>query len=309
MSWVFLGRRSVLKIKKPLKTPFLDFSTVERREANCREEVRLNRRLAGEVYRDVVPIVRRASGELALGGRGTTVDWVVRMKRLPAGAMLDAALRSGRASRTRIEALGDRLVAFYRGAERPEIDRDLPWRVMAREMDENRRILGDPRLDADVPARIKVLADLDALLARSRGVLAERVDRGEIVDGHGDLRPEHVWLFNPPLVIDCLEFNPSLRLVDPFDETTFLGLECARLGAPWVDGVLRARMTAGLGRVPSPELLRLYRAFRATLRARLALAHLLEPSPRTPQKWEPAARAYLALAEAALRGDYPPAGR
>ena len=98
--------------------------------------------------------------------------------------------------------------------------------------------------------------------------------RRRIVDGHGDLRPEHIWLDHQVRIIDCLEFNPRLRAVDPFDEIAFLDLECERLGAAWAGRYIRARVERGLREDLPLELYHFYRSYRATLRARLAIAHL-----------------------------------
>jgi aminoglycoside phosphotransferase family enzyme len=87
-------------------------------------------------------------------------------------------------------------------------------------------------------------------------------------------------------------------MVDPFDEVAFLCLECQRLGVPWAGEYLRRRIMHALHDGYSEELFIFYRCHRATLRARLAIAHLLEPHPRTPEKWEPLARTYLELATA-----------
>ncbi len=96
ISWVFLAGDLVYKVKKPVHFDFLDFSTVERREQACRDEVRLNRRLAPDVYLDVVPITETPGGGLRFGGKGTPRDWGVRMRRLPDDCMLDALLHCGR---------------------------------------------------------------------------------------------------------------------------------------------------------------------------------------------------------------------
>lgn len=112
------------------------------------------------------------------------------------------------------------------------------------------------------------------------------------------MRPEHIWLGNPLRIIDCLEFNDSLRANDPFDELAFLTLECERLGGAWVARYLRRRLTRALPHPPSAELFTFYRCHRATLRARLAVAHLFEKDVRTPEKWPAQARAYLRLVAA-----------
>jgi aminoglycoside phosphotransferase family enzyme len=130
------------------------------------------------------------------------------------------------------------------------------------------------------------------------GLLAERVRRRWIVDGHGDLRPEHIYLGDPVRIIDCLEFNARLRMVDPFDEIAFLCLECERLGAAWAGEYLRRRIARMLHDGHCDELFIFYRCYRAMLRARLSIAHLLEPNPRTPDKWTPLAHSYLRLAAA-----------
>ncbi len=102
---------------------------------------------------------------------------------------------------------------------------------------------------------------------------------------------------DPIRIIDCLEFSPGLRANDPLDEIAFLDLECERLGAPEAGRRIRAKVLRALNEPNAEVLYRFYRCHRAMLRARLAIAHLLEPSPRTPEKWPRLARAYLGLAK------------
>jgi aminoglycoside phosphotransferase family enzyme len=91
ISWVFLTDRHAYKLKKPVRYDFLDFSTAERRYRACQDEIRLNRRLAPDVYDDVLPVTRDSRGLLELDGQGQEVDWVVKMRRLPARSALDVA--------------------------------------------------------------------------------------------------------------------------------------------------------------------------------------------------------------------------
>ena len=138
-------------------------------------------------------------------------------------------------------------------------------------------------------------------LAQRRELLVGRVLGRRIVDGHGDLRPEHIWLGDPVRIIDCLEFNDRLRAGDPLDEIAFLSLECERLGAAWAGEWVRRRVMRGLYEDVPEALFWFYRCHRATLRARLAIAHLLEPNPRTPEKWPQLARSYLEIAASDAR--------
>jgi aminoglycoside phosphotransferase family enzyme len=299
MSWVFLAGDRAYKLKKPVKYPFLDFSTLAAREADSREEVRLNARLAPDVYLGVVPLTTGADGMLAVDGKGETVDWLVMMRRLPEGRMLDTAIAHGRATQDQIGRVADVLAHFYRSLDPVDVSPADYVGQFAREQAKNRALLEDKRFDLPRAGVAAVLGKVEAVLADEPELLMQRARERRIVDGHGDLRPEHVCLNDPPVIIDCLEFNRAFRLVDPFDELAFLGLECELLGAPWIGGILIDRCAQALSDRPSERLVAFYTAYRACLRARLSLAHLLEPNPRTPEKWLPHAKAYLAIAERA----------
>jgi len=297
MSEVFLADDRVYKLKKPVRFPYLDFSTLARRELACRAELQLNRRLAADTYRGVVSLVYSARG-LTIGGEGKVVDWLVVMKRLDEEQMLDRLIVKGSLHRWQLDRLAATLVAFYRRAETalilPAVYAAEVWRSLAY----NRHILLDPRFHLPSGTVRRIDAVQRRFLAQRRELLAERVRSRRVVDGHGDLRPEHIWIGDPVRIIDCLEFNARLRMVDPFDEIAFLCVECERLGAPWAGEYLRRRIMHALRDGHSEELFVFYRCHRATLRARLAIAHLLEPDPRTPEKWPPLALTYLRIAYA-----------
>lgn len=298
MSWVFLAGPRVLKLKKPVRTEALDFGTLARREAAVRDEIRLNRRLAPDVYLGARALRARPDGTLSVdgGGEGEVVDWLVEMRRLPADATLDARLAACTATPRDVAAVVRLLSGFYRGLPPSGVTAEAHASLLRRQILLTGATLRDPRLDFDGPEVAAALAMLDVSFSEVRPLLDARVEAGRIVEGHGDLRPEHVFLTDPPVVIDCLEFNRALRTVDPFDEIVFLGLECARMGAGWVMQELLSGMSGGLGDRPEPELLAFYWRYRALLRARLALLHLTEPVVRKPRKWRPLALDYVALA-------------
>lgn len=302
MSWVFLAGDTVLKLKKPVKYPFLDFSTIAAREFNCREEIRLNRRLAPDIYLGVVPLTLEPDGELALDGAGEVIDWLVNMRRLPAERMLDRAIEQGTVTRNEVEAVADVLAAFYEEVEPADLKPQEFVAGFVEGLAESETVLTMPQFDLPDATVSMVLKAAQDFITESSGLLVDRVQQGHVVEGHGDLRPEHVCLADPPVIIDCLEFNRRLRLVDPFDELSYLGLECERLGTSWIGTILARRHNDA----PSDRLLAFYTVYRASLRARLALAHLLEPEPRKPEKWVPLARQYLAIAEQASSRMAPP---
>jgi aminoglycoside phosphotransferase family enzyme len=297
MSWVFLAGDKVYKMKKPVHFPYLDFSTLARREAACRAELRLNRRLAPDVYLDVAPLTGTAR-RLAIGGSGPVVDWLVVMRRLDERGTLERAIEERRVEAWQLDRLIATLGRFYRHAAPSLLSPAVHLRDWQQSLSFNRRILLGTGLGLPAGLIRRIDRIQRQFIACHRGMLTRRLHGRHIVDGHGDLRPEHIWLGDPVRVIDCLEFNPRLRAVDPFDEIAFLSLECERLGAAWAGRYIKQRAERSLNDGLSEILYLFYRCHRATLRARLAIAHLLEPAPRTPEKWPRLARLYLRIAAA-----------
>jgi aminoglycoside phosphotransferase family enzyme len=295
MSWVFLAGDRVYKLKKPVRFPYLDFSTLERREAACRAEISLNRRLASDVYIGIAPLTASAD-RLAIGGAGTMTDWLVVMLRLDDRWALDRVLLEKRLATAQLDRLVATLVRFYRRARPVLVSSSSHLSEWSRSLAANRRLLLHPRFGLPPAPIMRIDCIQRRFAAQCRAILAARVDRCRIIDGHGDLRPEHIWLNHEIRIIDCLEFNPRLRAVDPFDEIAFLDLECERLGAARAGRYVRTRVARGLNDDLPEGLYGFYRSYRATLRARLAIAHLSEPKPRTPEKWPRLARAYLDFA-------------
>jgi uncharacterized protein len=303
MSWLFFTPNRVLKLKKPVRFPFLDFSTLAAREFYCREEVRLNSRLAPGVYLGLLALQASGRGltlvpEDRLPAPGTTVEWLVSMRRLPADRGLPHLIAQAQVHASEIDALVAVLAAFYRTAPKGDLTPQEYVARFQREQAMNREVLLRPQFELHGAAH--ALDRLDAALRSHAALLGERATRRQLVDGHGDLRPEHVWLLDPPVAIDCLEFNAALRQVDPFDEIAFLALECELAGAAWIGTRLLSGIAAALDHRPSPRLIDLYTAQLALRRARLAMAHLLDPQPRTPQHWPPLAQRYVDRANAAL---------
>ena len=304
MSWVFLTDEHAYKLKKPVRYEFLDFTTIEARRHDCEEELRLNRRLAPDVYLDVVPLTVQADGRLQLGGGGTIVDWLVKMRRLPADRTLQESIRNGTCTSGEVRRVASVLSHFYKDAKPVEIGLAEYRERFAADIRANQAELSKPehRLPAAAVQRTHA-AQLD-YLERRRDLFDARVRAHRIVEAHGDLRPEHVYLNQEPVITDCLEFNLQFRILDPADELAFLAMECDRLGAPSIGPVLFATYQDVTGDRPPESLIQFYKGVRAGLRAKLALWHLREPVVREPQKWRTLAADYLRLAdECALRLD------
>ena len=243
-SVVFLAGDFAYKVKKPVDLGFLDFTTLERRRHFCHEEVRLNRRLARDVYLGVVPITAReerhpsegAGGSpraLRVGGEGAVVEYAVKMRRLPAHATMLELVRRGRLTHRMTERVAERIARFHDAAGRgPEVSAFGSWRTVARNALENLRQTRSHvgrTVSPEVFERASRLTR-DAL-RRYRPTIEARCLRGVPRDAHGDLHLDHVYFLpdrSPPddlVVIDCIEFNRRFRFADPIADVAFLAMD------------------------------------------------------------------------------------
>ena len=297
MSWVFLTEKFVYKLKKPVRYDFLDFSTLEARQKDCEWEVSLNRRLAGQVYLGTVPLIIQKDGNLHLDGNGRVVDWLVQMRRLPAERMLDAVIRESKVNAEDVRKLSQVLTDFYRFSLCLPISPAEYRRRFEEDIQSNLLELGDNRY-ALPKAQVDRLAAAQRRFLKEQGfVLEQRARDKRIIDAHGDLRPQHICLTAPPVIIDCLEFNREFRILDPVDELAYLAMECERLGATHIGEEILGYYSDAAGDACPIELIRFYKAFRACLRAKIAVWHIADHQVQDHQRWLRLARTYLDLAE------------
>ena len=290
-AWVFLTARHAYKLKKPVRQAKMDYRTLASRERGCREELRLNHRLAPTVYQSVVPLMTRG-GALALGKGERVEDWLIKMRRLPAAGMLDRALGRGGVGSRQLDRIVATLVRFFGQAESNPVRGANYVASLRRQVRDNTRVFR--KYGARLPQRLvdEVAAAQLALIRAAAGVLAARGAR--VVEGHGDLRAEHVHLGAPVSVIDCLEFDRTLRLLDPAEEIALLALEVERLGhAPFADELTRRFFSRSRDPVP-PVVLEFYKSHRAATRAKVAAWHLDDPQFRDKRPWIARTRSLLA---------------
>lgn len=266
ISWVFLAGNRVLKVKRPVRYPFVDHSTVERRRRSCEAEVTLNRRLTEGVYLGVLPIAAGGDG-LVVGGPGPPVEWATLMRRLPGDRMLDRLLRDRARPDDLVDRLAERLIPFHRSAAPCPADVSAydPSPVLIANLDEVRGFAGRPignHQFAVVDRAVRAMVETDADLFRRRAA------EGWVRDGHGDLRPEHVCLEDGRTqVFDCVEFSASLRCADVASDVAFLLMELDCAGAGGIAaGLVDRYRSAGIP-LP-PALLRVYRTHRALVRVK-----------------------------------------
>ena len=261
---VILAGDLAYKFKKPVDLGFLDFRTEAARRRACRREVELNRRLAPDVYLDVIRIE---------GSAGRSLDHGVLMRRMPSRLRLSTLVTEGVDVRADLRALAGQVAAFHatarRGSRISAAGRAAALRRRwTNNLNESQRFCGSV-LPALLHARI---ADLALAYVDGRAdLLAERAAAGLVVDGHGDLTAEDVFcLPDHPRALDCIEFDDRLRYVDVLDDVAFLAMDLEHLGRPDL-GKLFLRAYLAASEAPTVRTLEHhYIAYRAFVRAKVS---------------------------------------
>ncbi len=273
ISWVFLGDRTVIKVKKPVSLDFLDFSTLEQRRRACEQEYVLNQRLSSSVYRDVVPITLESDGTHRVAGSGNVVDYAVRMRRLNDEDRADIRLRNGRLTRDDIRRIAIRLTDFHASASQSEyIDTFGSVDCIRQNVVENfqqARDLSTNFISAEQEREIE--SQQLRFLDRHREVFEKRIEFGRIRDGHGDLRLEHVYLSDNTLnIIDCIEFNQRFRYADVCADLAFLSMDLTHQGRADFSEDLLAAYAQSSSDYDLYALVDFYTSYRAYVRAKIS---------------------------------------
>lgn len=296
MSWVFLTDNFVYKLKKPVRYDFLDFTSLEARRHDCNEEVRLNRRLAHDVYLGIVPLALDKSGRMSVDYDGEIVEWLVKMRRLPEDRLLDVMIKHKTLEHADINDIGHRLAAFYRQCRPVDLEAGQYHQLYIRQVRANLDALADHQYGLSHSLLGQISESLSGFLEHEHGLFTRRSEQGRIVEGHGDLRPEHICLESIPVIFDCLEFNYLFRIIDTIDEISFLAMECDLLGASEVGPLLIGVYADICNDHPPQRLISFYKACRACLRAKLSIWHVLELEQAAWPHWRERTHDYLRLA-------------
>ncbi|HEY3820307.1 MAG TPA: AAA family ATPase [Polyangiaceae bacterium] len=306
ISRVYLLDHDVFKIKRPVDMGFLDFTTLDRREAACRAEVLLNARLAPDVYRGVVPVRRGQGGGLSLDGEGPVVDWAVHMRRLPDERRADTLLERGELDGSAIDAIAVRLARFHETARSDDFVASFGApEAIARNVEEN---FAQTRglLEGCGPEEVaEIVRWQTAFLRGHTALFASRAAEGRVRDGHGDLRLEHVYLEGEqaPTIIDCIEFNDRFRYADVCADVAFLSMDLEAHGRVDLAERLLARYAREANDYDLYALVDFYESYRAFVRAKVAAFLAADPDVRDETRRRAAveARRHVMLALAADR--------
>jgi aminoglycoside phosphotransferase family enzyme/predicted kinase len=301
ISRVLLTGDYAYKIKKPVDLGFLDFTTLARRRHFCEEELRLNRRLAPQLYLAVLPItgdVRRP----AFAGTGPVIEYAVKMREFPQEAQLDRVLRRGGLKAAHVTALARRVADFHDGAAVAAAadtafgGPEEVWRPVLQNFQQIRPYLDNAR-DRGTLDALQVWSE--RTYQRLADVWVERKRDGFIRECHGDMHLGNIaWVDGEPLIFDCIEFSAALRWIDVISETAFVTMDLHDRGRPdlahrFLNDYLQQRGDYG-----GLQVLRFYQVYRALVRAKIACIRLAQPGLAKTGHDEIRARArrYLELA-------------
>jgi aminoglycoside phosphotransferase family enzyme/predicted kinase len=301
ISWVILTGPYAYKIKKPVNLGFLDFSSLEKRHHYCQEELRLNRRLAPDIYLDVI-LIRGSQQAPHFGGSGEVVEYAVKMRQFPQAAQLDRLLQHGRLPASYLDAIAETVARFHLAIERAGDDTrygepDIVWQPVA----ENFRQIREREPPARARSQLDALQDWSQTdFARLKPVFAQRKQDGFVRECHGDLHLRNIaWFEDKPVIFDCIEFNPALRWIDVISDITFLFMDLIDRGQSALAYRLLNQYLTHTGDYAGLAVLPFYFVYRALVRAKVDRIRLsqgdVSSSERTADEAE--FSGYLQLAQ------------
>jgi aminoglycoside phosphotransferase family enzyme/predicted kinase len=295
---VFLAGARAFKVKRAVRFPYLDYSTLAKRKSACEAELRINRSFAPEIYRRVVPITREPDGRLKLDGAGTAVESAVEMRRFDENATLDRQAQAGKIDATLSDALGRAVAALHARASAVEAE---PWIAALVDYIEQNDAAFRKMPDLFPPAEAEVLAKRSrAAHARIRPLLVERGQRGLVRRLHGDLHLGNIVLLGSrPVPFDAIEFSPLIASGDVLYDLAFLLMDLVERGLQPSANIVFNRYLVEAKRTEDFDALAslpFFLSMRAAIRAKVTAARIEHAAPDRTAAIERSARKYFDFA-------------
>lgn len=271
ISLVFVGDTTVYKIKKPVDLGFLNFTTLDRRRSFCREEVRLNRRLAPDTYLGIIPIYKTTTGYSFGRKKGAAcAEYAVRMRRFPEERLLSYLVGRGRLLDGALGDVGTMIGLFHGRARAHRHDPFGSIETVQTNTEENFVQIAPYRGAGLENATYSRLVAYTRDFMESHGRLFDvRKEKGLVREGHGDLHSRHVCLIEPPIVVDCIEFNKRFRIGDVLEDIGFLLMDLEYRGRLDLSAALSDAYFSVVPEAADADLLRFYKVYRAIVRGKI----------------------------------------
>ncbi|WP_287128138.1 bifunctional aminoglycoside phosphotransferase/ATP-binding protein [Candidatus Cyanaurora vandensis] len=285
ISYVFLTGTRAYKVKKPVNFGFLDFSTLAKRQFFCAEELRLNQRLAPDLYEMVLPITE-TDGAYQLDGTGTVVEYALRMREFSQDCLFSNLFVRGEVTLAHMEQLGQQMARFYREAAVNDHIRSFGDPAVARQpIDDNyqqtERYIGVAQTREQFT---QTKAFTDQIFQEQADLLQARVAGDRFRECHGDLHLGNICLLDQPVVFDCIEFNEPFRFIDVLSDIGFLVMDLVARERPDLANRFLNTCLEWTGDWAGLPLLPLYLSYRAYVRAKVTSFLLDDPGIGAEQK-------------------------
>jgi uncharacterized protein len=281
ISWIVLTDQYAFKVKRPVKFSFLDFSTTDKRKHYCLQEVKLNKRLAPDMYLGVIPITKSLTADESKNDEDF-IDYAVQMKRMDNDKEMHKLLEDSKVTKKDMENLARKIAQFHKDTKIVKnafntsgmIDEFTDIRNVLDNDSENQLIFSDQK---DVVLRC--IDKTKNFLNENRSLLNDRIIDGFQRDCHGDLNATNIFLYEDPVIFDCIEFNDEFRFIDVLNEIAFLCVDLdfyqhQENGDFFYRSYLKF---AGMQENEnSRKLFSFYKSYRANIRAKVTLISLKE---------------------------------
>lgn len=274
ISWIILTNRFAYKIKRPVKYSFLDFSSLEKRKFYCDEELRLNQRLEPDMYLDVLPVTKGLA--IVEDKPGTEIiDYALKMKRMDNSKEMDAMLSENMVTEQHIEKLAEKIVRFHKNAKVVKnAFHTLDFHEKFADVQNHTELVSE-KLGEEWKTKIEECVDSSfKYLNTIRNLSNERVISGFHRDCHGDLNARNIFLYDEPVVFDCIEFNPEYRQIDVLNDIAFLCVDLDFFDRNDLSELFYKKYLEYSGLVEGNEtrqLFNYYKSYRANVRAKVTL--------------------------------------
>jgi aminoglycoside phosphotransferase family enzyme len=284
ISFVFLTRNFVYKVKKAVNLGFLDFTTLEKRRFFCEKELELNRRLCGDMYLEVVPI--NISNAIMIKGEGGTVEYAVKMKRMPQEKMMSKLLEENKVDNKLIGRIAKIIAEFHSKAETNRRISEFGSLAIIKtnwkeNFDQTKEFVGKTMHMKNFKLIREIINDF---MRRSKSVFERRIAEGRVRDCHGDIHSGNIFVTDRIYIFDAIEFNERFRYSDIASDIAFLAMDLDFKERTDLSNFFARRYVEYSGDQELTKLLPFYKCYRAYVRGKVTSFKLKDPNISDQEK-------------------------
>ena len=298
ISFIFLAKNLVYKVKKAVDFGFLDFTTLEKRRFFCEKELELNRRLCRDMYLEVVPINK--AGAIRIKGKGETIEYAVKMKRMPQDSMLSRLLEENKVDTQLVDRVAKIIADFHAKAEsNSQTSKYGSLASIGTNWKENFEQTGEYTGKTISAEEFKLICEkVNFFMEENVALFEKRISEGRIRDCHGDIHSDNIFVADQIYIFDAIEFNERFRYCDVAADIAFLSMDLDFKGRTDLSDFFIEKYVAYSNDRELLRLLQFYKCYRAYVRGKVISFRLNDPNVRSNKKHavQEEAKAYFKLA-------------